>query len=107
VRRRQFCKCGKCKWCPENARWARIFNEKFANPAYYGRLGLGAVPPSRRSGEHAQGSNPPQIRKYIFRTNQERAELGKFLDQAVGLFAGFVGLLPFSKARLWGGIAHG
>jgi hypothetical protein len=38
VRRRQFCKCGECKWCVENARWERIFNEKFCDPTYYGPL---------------------------------------------------------------------
>jgi hypothetical protein len=32
---RQHCKCGRCRWCLENARWDRIFNEKFADPAYY------------------------------------------------------------------------
>lgn len=36
VPRRQFCKCGACKWCLDNARWDRIFNEKFDDPAYYG-----------------------------------------------------------------------
>jgi hypothetical protein len=38
VRRRQFCKCGACKWCVDNARWERIFNEKFSDPTYYGPL---------------------------------------------------------------------
>lgn len=37
-RRRQHCECGQCRWCLDNARWDRIFNEKFADPAYYGRL---------------------------------------------------------------------
>lgn len=41
VPRRQFCKCGECKWCLDNVRWDRIFNEKFADPAYYGQLILG------------------------------------------------------------------
>ena len=36
VRRRHFCTCNKCKWCLDNARWVRIFNEKFADPSYYG-----------------------------------------------------------------------
>lgn len=35
VLRRQYCECGSCKWCVENALWDRIFNEKFADPAYY------------------------------------------------------------------------
>lgn len=29
------CDCGTCKRCIENARWERIFNEKFADPDYY------------------------------------------------------------------------
>jgi hypothetical protein len=33
--RRKNCDCGQCKWCTDNARWNRIFNEKFADPAYY------------------------------------------------------------------------
>jgi hypothetical protein len=36
--RRQYCNCGQCKWCLDNARWDRIFNEKFADPAYYGGI---------------------------------------------------------------------
>jgi hypothetical protein len=35
VRRYQYCQCGHCKWCLDNARWDRIFNEKFADPTYY------------------------------------------------------------------------
>ncbi len=38
VRRREYCACGTCKWCLDNARWERIFNEKFADPAYYARV---------------------------------------------------------------------
>jgi hypothetical protein len=37
------CRCGKCPVCVENARWERIFNEKFADPQYYVR------PPDRSS----------------------------------------------------------
>jgi hypothetical protein len=33
--RRQHCQCGRCKPCLDNARWERIFNEKFADPGYY------------------------------------------------------------------------
>jgi hypothetical protein len=33
--RRERCKCGQCPGCIENARWERIFNEKFADPTYY------------------------------------------------------------------------
>lgn len=29
------CKCGTCPACLENARWEKIFNEKFADPNYY------------------------------------------------------------------------
>lgn len=34
--RRKQCECGTCRACRENARWDAIFNEKFADPAYYG-----------------------------------------------------------------------
>ena len=29
------CRCGHCRSCIDNARWERIFNEKFADPYYY------------------------------------------------------------------------
>jgi len=29
------CHCGECRNCQENARWERIFQEKFANSDYY------------------------------------------------------------------------
>ena len=29
------CQCGKCRNCVENARWERVFNQKFADPDYY------------------------------------------------------------------------
>jgi len=29
------CTCGQCRTCQENARWERIFQEKFANADYY------------------------------------------------------------------------
>jgi len=29
------CRCGTCRTCLEEARWNRIFNEKFADPTYY------------------------------------------------------------------------
>jgi len=32
---RRRCHCGGCSTCLENARWDRIFNEKFADPNYY------------------------------------------------------------------------
>jgi hypothetical protein len=35
VRRR--CRCGQCHQCLDNARWERIFAEKFADPDYYAR----------------------------------------------------------------------
>jgi hypothetical protein len=31
------CRCGECFACRENARWERIFQEKFADPTYYTR----------------------------------------------------------------------
>ena len=34
---RRHCQCGACPKCLENARWDRIFNEKFADPNYYKR----------------------------------------------------------------------
>ena len=33
--RRQRCQCGQCRHCVDNARWERIFTEKFADPNYY------------------------------------------------------------------------
>jgi len=33
--RRLRCRCGHCRECLENARWERIFTEKFADPTYY------------------------------------------------------------------------
>ncbi|HTX36371.1 MAG TPA: hypothetical protein VME43_15185 [Bryobacteraceae bacterium] len=29
------CQCGQCAACRDNARWERIFQEKFADPTYY------------------------------------------------------------------------
>ena len=29
------CECGQCRTCVDNARWERIFQEKFATPEYY------------------------------------------------------------------------
>jgi len=34
-RRRKYCKCGQCRWCLDNARWDRIFSEKYADSSYY------------------------------------------------------------------------
>ena len=31
------CRCGLCATCVENARWERIFEQKFADPGYYTR----------------------------------------------------------------------
>jgi hypothetical protein len=33
--RGKCCKCGRCRRCLDNARWDRIFSEKFADPGYY------------------------------------------------------------------------
>jgi len=38
VRRPRVCQCKVCERCLDNARWDRIFNEKFADPTYYGKL---------------------------------------------------------------------
>jgi hypothetical protein len=34
---RRRCHCGQCRGCLDNARWERIYNEKFADPNYYAR----------------------------------------------------------------------
>lgn len=34
---RHGCRCGQCGSCLDNARWDRIFQEKFADPSYYNR----------------------------------------------------------------------
>lgn len=31
------CQCGRCPLCADDARWERIFREKFADPTYYRR----------------------------------------------------------------------
>lgn len=41
------CACGKCHYCRENARWNRIFAEKFADPSYYRGLVLRSESPLR------------------------------------------------------------
>ena len=35
--RRRRCRCGQCPQCLDNARWDRIFAEKFADPDCYAR----------------------------------------------------------------------
>jgi hypothetical protein len=35
-RPQRTCVCGGCATCLENSRWERIFNDKFADPNYYG-----------------------------------------------------------------------
>lgn len=37
---RRRCSCGGCRQCRENARWEKVFNEKFADPSYYDRYSL-------------------------------------------------------------------
>lgn len=39
------CRCGCCQTCIENARWERIFQEKFADPDYYGLRNSAHVSP--------------------------------------------------------------
>src|SRR5689334_17683785 len=29
------CRCGSCARCVDDAKWERVFNEKFADPDYY------------------------------------------------------------------------
>jgi hypothetical protein len=36
--RSRVCSCGACGGCQDNARWNRIFDEKFADPSYYGGI---------------------------------------------------------------------
>ena len=36
--KRPSCHCGKCSMCIDEARWERIFAEKFADPSYYSGL---------------------------------------------------------------------
>jgi hypothetical protein len=36
---RRVCACGACQSCLENARWEKIFNERFADHSYYGNRG--------------------------------------------------------------------
>jgi hypothetical protein len=43
--RRLPCRCGHCKQCLDNARWDRIFAEKFADPEYYTRSVLHMASP--------------------------------------------------------------
>ncbi len=33
--KRRHCKCGTCESCLDNARWDRVFREKFEDPDYY------------------------------------------------------------------------
>ena len=35
--RKVRCRCGQCRQCLDDARWERIFTEKFADPDYYTR----------------------------------------------------------------------
>jgi hypothetical protein len=34
--RRAQCRCGMCRQCLDNARWERIYDERFADASYYG-----------------------------------------------------------------------
>jgi hypothetical protein len=38
--KRRRCLCGSCASCKENARWERVFAEKFADPNYYSGLSI-------------------------------------------------------------------
>ncbi len=35
IRARPRCECGTCSACRDNAKWERIFREKFEDPDYY------------------------------------------------------------------------
>jgi hypothetical protein len=37
TRQRERCKCGECYTCREEARWERIYQERFADPNYYNK----------------------------------------------------------------------
>lgn len=43
--RKRRCACGRCHDCAENARWERIFAEKFADANYYSRSTLRSQSP--------------------------------------------------------------
>jgi hypothetical protein len=43
--RKVRCRCGKCQQCADNARWERIFQEKFSDPDYYNWRGVQHVSP--------------------------------------------------------------
>jgi hypothetical protein len=43
--RKVRCRCGHCCQCMENARWERIFEEKFSDPDYYTWRGVQHVSP--------------------------------------------------------------
>ncbi len=44
---RRRCNCGVCSFCMENARWEKIFKEKFADPNYYKGLPIKFSSPLR------------------------------------------------------------
>jgi hypothetical protein len=43
--RKVRCRCGQCQQCTDNARWERIFQEKFSDPDYYNWRGVQHVSP--------------------------------------------------------------
>ena len=45
--RNRRCQCGACATCLDNARWERIFAEKFEDPDYYSDLPLRHASPLR------------------------------------------------------------
>jgi hypothetical protein len=38
--RSRVCSCGVCVRCRDNAKWNRIFDEKFADPSYYAGISV-------------------------------------------------------------------
>jgi hypothetical protein len=45
---RRGCGCGRCRFCLENARWERIYRQKFADPDYYTRVPVRCESPLNR-----------------------------------------------------------
>jgi len=35
INRRGTCQCGSCRTCLDNAKWERVFSERFEDPDYY------------------------------------------------------------------------
>jgi|HubBroStandDraft_2_1064218.scaffolds.fasta_scaffold290020_1 hypothetical protein len=42
---KEICRCGYCPRCLDNARWERIYEERFADPSYYRQFGIRSSSP--------------------------------------------------------------